>query len=295
MSGDWLDGVPERFRPSIAANVPANIALMRLLGEAIAPEEAQAVLTRALADAPAVARDRIAALLALSARLPDAWSIVRGVLAEAEHGASSPARDTVEHWAAVFDRLARAHPEAAVALYALGSSAMLAATTGEIVAALREWGLVGPTRHVLEIGCGIGRFVRALAPLSASVLGLDVSGEMINEARRRCADVGNVRLAQSSGRDLGAVADESVDLVLAADVFPYLVLADVAERHVAEAARVLRSGGTLAILNYSYRGDPALDRREVASHFAGAGLVPRRTGRAEFAHWDGVTFLGTRP
>lgn len=295
MSDDgWLDGVPERFRPSLVADLPANIALMRLLGEATSAEEAADVLSRALADAPASARGRVAALHALSAKLPDAWSIVRGVLAQAEHGASSCALDTVEHWAAVFDRLARAYPEAAVALYALGSPAMLAAATGEIVAALRDWGLVGPTRDILEIGCGIGRFVQALAPLSASVLGLDVSGEMIAQARRRCADLANVRLGQSSGRDLGPVADGSVDLVLAVDVFPYLVLADVAERHVAEAARVLRPGGTLAILNYSYRGDLALDRREVAAHFGAAGLVLRREGSRDFAHWDGVTFLGTR-
>ena len=234
--GDWLDGVPERFRPSLVADLPANIALMRLLGEATSPKEATTVLARALADAPAAARGRIAALHALSAKLPDAWSIVRGVLAQAEHGGSSRALDTVEHWAAVFDRLARARPEAAVALYALGSPAMLAAATGEIVGRLQDWRLVGPAQHVLEIGCGIGRFVRALAPLSASVLGLDVSGEMIAEARRRCRDLANVQLEQSSGRDLGPVADASVDLVLAVDVFPYLVLADVAERHVAEAA-----------------------------------------------------------
>ena len=37
------------------------------------------------------------------------------------------------------------------------------------------------------------------------------------------------------------------------DSFPYLMQAGVAERHVAEAARMLRPGGALAILNLSYR------------------------------------------
>ena len=47
------------------------------------------------------------------------------------------------------------------------------------------------------------------------------------------------------------------DLVLAIDSFPYIVQtgAAMAVRHVADAARVLRPGGALCILNLSYRND----------------------------------------
>lgn len=294
MSGAaWLDAVPNRFRAVLSARLPPNIALMRLLSEASSQDEAQEVLADALARAPADAGTHLAAIADLSRRLPDAWSLVRGVLKEAEHETGGHA-DPVAHWAAVFDRLARTHPEAGVALYALGSPAMLAVATAEIVAQLRGWDLVGENQDVLEIGCGIGRFVAALAPLCGSVVGLDVSGEMIAEARRRCAAFPNVRLERSSGHDLAGVPDGSVDLVLAADVFPYLVLADVAAAHLAEAARVLRPGGALAILNFSYRGDLAADRREMADLCGAHGFALLRDGTRDFAHWDGVTFLARR-
>jgi SAM-dependent methyltransferase len=64
-------------------------------------------------------------------------------------------------------------------------------------------------------------------------------------------------LLRSSGRDLALFKDASFDLVYAVDTFPYLVLSgrDLAERHMSDAARVLRPGGTLLVLNYSYLGD----------------------------------------
>ena len=65
---------------------------------------------------------------------------------------------------AQFDEAVALAPEAAVALYSLGSSEILDRATEEIVARLREWRLVGADIDVLDIGCGIGRIERALAP-----------------------------------------------------------------------------------------------------------------------------------
>ncbi|WP_084112979.1 methyltransferase domain-containing protein [Belnapia moabensis] len=75
---------------------------------------------------------------------------------------------------------------------------------------------------------------------------------MIAAARQRCGGYDNLRFAVSSGHDLAGVADVSCDLVLAVNVFPYLVAGGMAlaARHVAEAGRVLRSGGSLVILNF---------------------------------------------
>jgi ubiquinone/menaquinone biosynthesis C-methylase UbiE len=116
---------------------------------------------------------------------------------------------------------------------------------------------------------------------------------MIARARERCAGLTNVRLEVSSGRDLAGLADSSLDLVLAADVFPYLVQAgsEVASRHVAEAARVLRPGGTLAILNYSYRGDIEADQRELAAFADASGFASIEEPRPAFRYWDGAVFL----
>ena len=51
--------------------------------------------------------------------------------------------------------------------------------------ALKRWLTVDPHDTVLEIGCGIGRWTRRLARSGADVVGLDLSAEMIAEARLR--------------------------------------------------------------------------------------------------------------
>ncbi|EYD76966.1 Transcriptional regulator, ArsR family / Methyltransferase fusion [Rubellimicrobium mesophilum DSM 19309] len=288
----WLAACPERLRPVVegcaAGTLPPNVALLRLAIEAEGPEEVEAALAGALTKARGGAAERIGAALALWRTNPQAFGTVKATLQGVAHedAAADPAL-----WARTFDRLAEVAPEGGVALYALGNPDLLRETTEEVVARMAGWGLLGPKARVLEIGCGIGRFVAALAPRVAEVTGLDVSAGMVARARERCGGLGNVRLAVSSGRDLSGVEDGSLDLVLAADVFPYLVQAGVAVRHVEEAARVLAPGGHLLVLNYSYRGDLGRDREEVAALAARHGLEVRRMGEGDFGLWDAATFL----
>ncbi len=297
-----LSSIRPELRPAILAcaggDAPPNVALMRLLIEASSPEEAEATLTAAREALGSTATARLDAARELLRRNPGAFAIIRSVMAEAEHDRPAVSADqAVAHWSAVFDRLARAQPEAGVALYALGSPELLESATQEIVAALLGWGLVHPRSKVLDLGCGIGRFVRALAPEVAQVTGLDVSREMIAAARQRCAGLANVRLQVSSGRDFAGTAEASLDLVLAVDVFPYLVQAggELAARHIADAARVLRPGGTLAILNYSYRADVETDRCEVARLAQTSGFASTEELRPAFRYWDGSVFLLRKP
>ena len=206
-------------------------------------------------------------------------------------------RNTVEAIREQFDRAVALAPEASVALYSLGMQSTLDRATAEIVARLREWGLLGRGRAVLDIGCGIGRFEAALAPEVAAITGIDVAAGMIAEARRRCAGFSNVSLCQCSGAGLAEFADESFDFVLAVDTFPYLVAADpaIAARHVADAARLLRPAGALVILNYSYRSDLDGDRSEVARLASEHGFTVEHSGTRDFALWDGTTFLLRKP
>ena len=208
-------------------------------------EAAGAALTQAEALAgPDAIRGKVEAAAALMRANPDGWRAVHAVTTSVAHEAeSSSPEKALAYWTQAFDRLAKASPEAGVALYALGNPDLLAAATNEVVDRLTAWAAIGPATDVLDLGCGIGRFAAALAPRVRSVLGLDLSGDMIDEARRRCT-APNVRFAQGSGRDLSVADTASVDLVLAADVFPYLVQAGgtLAADHVEEAARVLRLG-----------------------------------------------------
>ena len=57
---------------------------------------------------------------------------------------------------------------------------------------------------------------------------------------------------------------------------------------------MLRPGGALVILNYSYRGDPDRDRREVLRLFETAGLATERDGTRDLTLWDGSAWLGRK-
>ena len=272
-----------------AGRLPPPIALMHLIGAADSADDFAALLARARA----AQTPGLDALCALAARNPACWRLTQDMLATVAHDAAP----TIAQLATMFDDAVALSPAASVALYSMGDETALDEATQDIVALMRAAGLLSPDHALLDLGCGIGRCVRALAPLMRQVTGLDISPRMIAEARRRCTEFANVRLAVSSGEDLGAIADASVDIVLAADVFPYLVQVDLAlaATHVREAARVLRPGGALLILNFSYRGDAARDAQDLSAMLAAADLRPAALPAFVLTHWDATPFLGRRP
>jgi ubiquinone/menaquinone biosynthesis C-methylase UbiE len=93
------------------------------------------------------------------------------------------------------------------------------------------------------------------------------------------------------GSTLALLADARFDLVLAIDSFPYLVVSGNAAAHVADIARVLKAGGRCLIMNWSYRGDPPRDTREITALAAAHGFFVLRNGSAPLSLWDGRAFL----
>ena len=59
-----------------------------------------------------------------------------------------------------------------------------------------------PGWRALEIGCGIGRVMRALAPYVAEIHGVDVSADMIRQSHEWLAGVAHARTHENSGVDL---------------------------------------------------------------------------------------------
>ena len=283
-----LTGCPEAARPALArylaGEISAELAIMQLL-LALGGMKSVVECLAALPEQPAIhaLQDIVAGG---QPGLAGAAAVVEQGLARERTGAVATIRDQ-------FDRAVAIAPEAAVALYSLGSAETLDRATAEIVARLDEWRLLKPDMTALDIGCGIGRLEAALAPRLRMMTGIDVSPGMIEEAQRRCAALANVELAVCDGVSLAAFAGGRFDLILAVDAFPYLVAADpaLAERHVADAAHLLPRGGALVILNYSYRGDLDADRHAVAELSERYGLTVERNGSRDFTVWDGATFL----
>ena len=219
--------------------------------------------------------------------------IVEQLRQERVEGAEHSVAESLAFSQALFDGLVKSDEETSVALYSLGSPEILAMASAEIVAWLRACGLLRANTRVLDFGCGIGRMIGALAPHVGFIEGVDLSEGMVAAAQRRTAALANARVRTIDGRDLRAFAAASHELVLAVDSFPYLVRAGapLVDAMFAEIARVLVPGGHFALLNFSYRGEPARDLDEVRALAARHRFTGERMGERPFAIWNGVAFL----
>src|SRR5262245_43704492 len=59
--------------------------------------------------------------------------------------------------------------------------------------------------RVLEIGSGAGRVTRALAGLFGEVYAVDISREMVRQARRALRSYPNAHVFRNNGKDLSAI------------------------------------------------------------------------------------------
>lgn len=289
----------------LAGRISPQVALCRLLlGGADGPALAAAVAARRPAP-PHPQWDALSALLdghgAMLSRLAGEVGRHGGnhaAIATPRDAPATPKAASAAGIAAFFDHAVAFSPEASVALYSLGDPAILAQATAEIVDWLERHGCVAapgaaPTADMLDLGCGIGRLAIALAPRCRSVLGLDVSAGMVAEARARCAPLANVRIETTPGTDLDALPTHGFDLLLAVDSMPYLVQIgpDALATHVRGAARILRPGGRLAILNLSFGRPLAQDVAELGTLAARHGFAVEAAGERPFALWDAAAFL----
>jgi SAM-dependent methyltransferase len=103
-----------------------------------------------------------------------------------------------------------------------------------------EHGRLGPGRLALELGCGTGLFLEQVARSGAAVTGLDLSAELLAQARARCAGLPHARLVRGNAEQTAFPA-ASFDVVYGSSVLHHLDTAAAAR----EVARLLRPGGRL--------------------------------------------------
>ena len=122
-----------------------------------------------------------------------------------------------------------------------------------------------PLGTVLDIGTGTGRMAELFADQAERIVALDRNLEMLRVARAKLQHLpaSQIELIQGDFTDLGFAA-ESFDTVLLHQVLHF---AQEPELPLAEAARVLRVGGRIAIVDFA-----AHDREELRSRHQHARL-----------------------
>lgn len=129
---------------------------------------------------------------------------------------------------------------------------------------------VPSTTRVLELGCGSGEVLAAMASSGLQSTGIDLLGERVERARSRLPDS---RLLVGSGTDL-PFADDGFGIVTCFTVFSSIPDGALRNAIVGEVARVLQPGG--ALIWYDMRRanprNPAvspLDRAQLERLFPG--------------------------
>ncbi|MDD1655962.1 MAG: methyltransferase domain-containing protein [Methanomicrobiales archaeon] len=160
-----------------------------------------------------------------------------------------------------------------------------------------------PGRSLLDLGCGTGLFMRRYGETGGDAIGLDISRGMIENARGRCNDF---EFCMGTAEEL-PFRDHSFDAISCLLAFSYL---RHPSRMLAEASRILRPGGRIAVCTLSrnmltslvpaiYRLGELIDIRhvgvgdfgeryytenEMVILFTEAGFIDISVKRVSFAH-----------
>lgn len=138
--------------------------------------------------------------------------------------------------------------------------ATLIAAAGELAA---ERAQLSGDEDVLDIACGSGNATIPAARSGARVIGLDLTPELFDAARRNAAEAGvEIEWVEGDAEQL-PYEDGSFDVVMS--VFGVMFAPDQ-RRAAAEIARVLRPGGRMVVCNWTPEGEVGTFFALMASH-----------------------------
>ncbi len=147
---------------------------------------------------------------------------------------------------------------------------------------------LGPEDRILELGCGEGWACRLMAHRAGpgcSVVGIDISDEMIGRARDKSRSQANVSFHCGSAEKIPC-ADGYFTKVVSIEAFYYFERQDEVLR---ELRRVVKPGGQIYLLMCLYRDDPKGE-----SWFEDVGLPVHNRSVSEYeamlkqAGWVGI-------
>jgi len=96
---------------------------------------------------------------------------------------------------------------------------------------------------IIDLGCGTGRMTEFMVTDFGRVIGLDISREMVKQARKR---VIGAEFIETDGQTI-PLPDESVDLVFSYLVFQHIKTKEMVEKNFEEVYRVLKPKGIFKV------------------------------------------------
>jgi len=111
------------------------------------------------------------------------------------------------------------------------------------IASLQAFAGVGFEKGVgVDVGCGLGRLTRAMRVLTSHQIGLDISAEMLSQAREANRAFSSMEFRQII-EDYWPIETGSCVLVISLFVLQHMSSLDLMEHSIHEMGRILVSGG----------------------------------------------------
>lgn len=135
---------------------------------------------------------------------------------------------------------------------------------------------------VIDLGSGDGYLSRAVAPYAKKVIAVDISGEMLNELKKKAQARGicNIETMESDGQDV-PLDDSSVEIVCASMYLHHIEEPDIAIR---EMYRLVKPGGKVFIADFCIHKNedfkvkmhdiwPGFKQQEIKKWFGSSGFT----------------------
>jgi len=180
--------------------------------------------------------------------------LVGYVIGGASADSTGTEKHTLDDWKQRWDEAYSLRAGAAEAPARFNTSGWLNSYTGEPIATehMREWLdhtvhriLALSPRKVLEIGCGTGMILYGCLPHVDHYTAVDLSPFALESIRSELvpAERAKVTLLNQAAHELGAIADQSCDLVVVNSVAQYFPHVDYLAQVLKQATRILTPGG----------------------------------------------------
>ena len=115
-----------------------------------------------------------------------------------------------------------------------------------------------PTKTILEIAPGFGRWTQYLRNLCNSLIAVDIAENCIEYCRKRFAGQADIHFFVNDGKTLNMATDNSVDFIFSFDSLVHVEM-DVLDSYIKEFSRILNQNG-VAFIHHSNLGSYQRER-----------------------------------